>query len=197
MVTHGSESGDVGYGSTSPGYRSRSSASTSTLPGSSGATSTPAGTSDNTGTTGTTGTTYGTRTTRARDESVLGLVGGMARDLGTLVRQEATLLRVELGEKLDVLKAGLASVATGGLVTFAGLIFLILAAVLVLDEALDSPWLSTLIVGGIVTIIGLALLGRGRSKLSASSMVPERSARSLQKDVGLAKEEVRELRRNP
>jgi hypothetical protein len=126
-----------------------------------------------------------------REESVPALVGGMARDLGVLVRQEANLLRVELAEKVDVVKEGVASVATGALVTFCGGIFLILAAVLALDAVIDVPWLSALIVGGLVTLIGAGLLGRGRAKLSASSMIPERAARSLQKDVGLAKEEIR------
>ena len=125
-----------------------------------------------------------------RFESTTGLISGLARDVTTLIRQEATLVRVELAEKVELARAGITAITSGALVTFAGGMFLLLAGMLALDEVLQRPWLSALVVGGVVMLIGLILLGRGRSNLAARNLVPERTKRSLQKDVELAREEV-------
>ncbi len=128
---------------------------------------------------------------RWRETSTLGLVGGLARDVGALVHQEADLLRCELSGKLDQLRNSVVSLVAGAVTCMAGTIFLLLSAVLGLDTWLRRPWLSSLIVGGLVTGIGLLLLLAARHRLRPRSLVPERSARSLHKYAELAKEETR------
>jgi putative superfamily III holin-X len=112
---------------------------------------------------------------RARPgETTAGLLNGLARDVTLLVRQEAALVRAEVSEKIEQARNGISAVATGSIVTHAGLLFLLLAAVLGLDQQLRRPWLSALIVGGVVTLIGLVLRGRGKRSLSATHLAPER-----------------------
>ena len=126
-----------------------------------------------------------------QQEPVIGLVGSLARDVTTLIRQEARLIRVELSEKLDQAKAGVAGTISGMLVTFAGSLFLVAASALALDTQLQRPWLSFLIVGGAVTLIGAILLGLGKRNLATTNLVPERAKESLQQDVKMVKEEIR------
>ncbi len=77
-----------------------------------------------------------------------------------------------------------------GFAAFAGLLFLLVAATITLANVV-APWLSALIVGLVVTAIGVALLAKGRSSISSTNLVPERTVHSVQKDVELAKSEVR------
>ncbi|MDQ3196963.1 MAG: phage holin family protein, partial [Pseudomonadota bacterium] len=60
-----------------------------------------------------------------------------------------------------------------------------LAQVLPADQA---AWLSPLIVGGIVAVIGLIMLMKGKSNLEAHNLLPQRTLNSLQRDKDLATE---------
>lgn len=135
------------------------------------------------------------REPRRRDESTVGLLSGLAHDVTALVKQEAALLRAELTEKVEQAKAGLVEAASGAFVTFAGFLFVLLAGVLALDEVVNRPWLSALIVGGLVLLVGLFLLARGKSNLKATNLVPERAKEQLKEDARLVRSEVRETAR--
>jgi xanthine/uracil permease len=79
-------------------------------------------------------------------------------------------------------------------VLFAGFIVLLFAAVGALNLMLDtehSAWLSPLIVGLVVMVIGYILLSRGRKQMKAESLTPDRTLASLQRDARLAKEHVK------
>jgi xanthine/uracil permease len=78
-------------------------------------------------------------------------------------------------------KQGAVSLASGGGVLYAGLLFLLLAAMLGLAEVMPA-WLAALIVGGVVVIIGLVMVKSGSSKLQPSSFSPDRTAESMRKD---------------
>ncbi len=160
------------------------------------------------GTAGTAGTRTATTTTTARttehedergyrakrrwsDTGTLGIVAGMVEDLTKLVRKEAELARAELAEKVDQVRAGMTALSSGALVTYAGVIMLLFALAMGINVWIDAAWLSLLIVGGIVTIIGAVLLGRGRSDLKASNLTPTRTARSLRKDADMIRDETR------
>ncbi|BBI59823.1 hypothetical protein HSBAA_11290 [Vreelandella sulfidaeris] len=51
-----------------------------------------------------------------------------------------------------------------------------------------TPWLSALIVGGVVTVIGIVMLKAGQKKLQARNLMPNRTMHSLQSDKATAKE---------
>ena len=120
----------------------------------------------------------------AQGRSLMGLFADLWRETQTLVHQEAQLAKAELSQKVS-------QVAAGGAVLFAGFIVLLFAAVGALELILDtehSVWLSPLIVGLVVMIIGYVLLSRGRKQITAEKLTPERTMQSLQRDARLAKE---------
>lgn len=123
--------------------------------------------------------------------SLMRLFADLWRETQTLVHQEAQLAKAELSEKVSQVATGAGEIAAGGAVLFAGFIVLLFAAVGALELMLDtehSVWLSPLIVGLVVMIVGYILLSRGRKQIKAESLTPERTLESLQRDARLAKE---------
>jgi len=130
----------------------------------------------------------------ARGRSLMGLFADLWRETQTLVHQEAQLAKAELSEKVSQVTTGAGEIAAGGAILFAGFIVLLFAAVGALQLMLPTQhaiWLSPLIVGLVVMIIGYIVLSRGRKQFSADSLTPERTIESLQRDARLAKEHVR------
>src|SRR3712207_6319047 len=92
-----------------------------------------------------------------RDTSVPGLIKSLADDVTRLFSQEIALAKSEVASAVNHIKAGVLSLAIGLGILFAGFIVLLFAAVAALSLVV-APWLAALIVGGIVAVIGLALL---------------------------------------
>ena len=133
------------------------------------------------------GSRSGPRSTEARDyESTPGLLRRLVSDVSTLFAQELALLKAETTESIADLKAATVSIATGGAVAFMGVFFLLLAAVYGLSNVVD-PWLAALIVGGVVTLIGVIMLVTGSKKLEPRAVAPSRTADALRKDTQMIK----------
>jgi drug/metabolite transporter (DMT)-like permease len=99
-----------------------------------------------------------------------------------------------MSEKVSQVSTALVRLALGGLVLFAGLLVLLDALVYGLSEIMPpdlTPWLPALLVGLVVAIIGAVLLQKGRHHLQTSSLMPQRTATSLQRDTHMVKEQVR------
>lgn len=125
------------------------------------------------------------------DRSLSSLISDLTQQTYTLVRKEAALAKAEMSQKVSQLGAGIAALAIGGAVAFAGFLVLLEAVVAKLAEALppdSANWLSPLIVGAAVAIVGVILLMIGRSNLDAQNLLPQRTINSLQRDRELAKE---------
>src|SRR3954462_7234135 len=89
---------------------------------------------------------------RQDSEPTLGdLFTSLTSDLTTLVRKEIELARTETMEKVSGVTRSVVMMVAGGLVAYAGLIALIMAAIFLLNQAL-SLWVSALIVGIVVII---------------------------------------------
>jgi uncharacterized membrane protein YqjE len=116
-----------------------------------------------------------------RSQSVVTLLRRLTHELSTLLRQEIRLATVEISGALKRAVAGALATASGGAVLFAGLLVLLAAAVLGLATVLPA-WASALIVGVVVSVIGLILVLSGAKQLNPSALEPERSVRSLAKD---------------
>src|SRR5262245_65220228 len=129
----------------------------------------------------------GFRSVDARDyDSTPSLLRRLADDVGMLLAQEVALLKAETARSIGDLKASTASIAIGGAVAFMGGFFLLLAAVYGLSSVVQ-PWLAALIVGGVVTLIGLIMLAAGRRKLEPAAVAPRRTAAALRKDAEMIK----------
>ncbi|HET7924030.1 MAG TPA: phage holin family protein [Rhodanobacteraceae bacterium] len=127
------------------------------------------------------------RSVDARDyESTPSLLRRLADDVGMLFAQEVALLKAETSRSIGELKAATASIAVGGAVAFMGAFFLLLAAVYGLSNVVE-PWLAALMVGGVVTLIGLIMLATGRRKLEPAAVAPQRTAAALRKDTEMIK----------
>jgi hypothetical protein len=126
-----------------------------------------------------------------RDERSLGdLFSDLARETSTLVRQEVQLAKAELTQSATEAGRGAAMLAAGGLVAYAGLIFVLLAIVYGLIETGMDPWLSALIVGLVVIAIGAVLLLRGRESLKPDNLAPRKTVETLKEDRAWVQEQI-------
>jgi uncharacterized membrane protein YqjE len=123
------------------------------------------------------------------DRPLTGLLTELAQETTTLVRKEVELAKAEVSEKVSQATTGAVSLVAGGLVAFAGLIFLLLAATYYLATMME-PWLAALIVGGVVTLIGVILVAMGKSRLNARNLQPTRTLATLQDDKRWAKDQL-------
>ena len=129
----------------------------------------------------------GLRSGEARDyDSTPSLLRRLADDVGTLLTQEVALLKSETARSIGELKASTASIAIGGAVAFMGGFFLLLAVVYGLSNVVQ-PWLAALIVGGVVTLVGVIMLSAGRRTLEPAAVAPRRTAAALRKDAEMIK----------
>ncbi|MDQ7732979.1 phage holin family protein [Halomonas sp. SpR1] len=125
----------------------------------------------------------------SQGSSVGSLLSTVMQEISSLVRNEAELAKTEMSEKTHEAMAGIASIAIAGAVLLGGFLTLLAAAVFLLNEILPpdtTPWLSALIVGGVVTVIGIIMLKAGQKKLQARNLVPTRTMSSLHSDKAVA-----------
>jgi len=129
-------------------------------------------------------------TTSNDPRGVATLISDLTQQVSTLVQTELKLLRAEIYEKLDQLGSGAAEVTAGAICLLAALIVLLQAVVVALVKAgLGAGWAS-LLVGVVVAALGLFLIWRGKSNLSTSNLMPERTQEQLRRDADVAKEQV-------
>ena len=126
-----------------------------------------------------------------REQSTTGLLSTLASDISELLRGEMHLARAEISQSVNDVKKGVGSLVVGGVILLAGLILVIWAVALALAAFTAlAPWAATLIVGGIVAIVGAVMLKAGTSKLSAENLAPTRVQASLEKDKNLVERKV-------
>jgi uncharacterized membrane protein YqjE len=116
-----------------------------------------------------------------QSQSTLALLRRLTSELVTLVRQEIQLASAEVSRSLLTALKGGVSVAVGGAVLYAGLLVLLLAAVIGLSYVV-AAWLAALIVGLVVGVIGYIMVHAGLKALSPGNLKPERTQESLQRD---------------
>ena len=123
-----------------------------------------------------------------RDERSIGdLFGELARELGTLVRQEIHLAKVEMSQKAGQAGRDAGMVAFGGMLAHAGLLAVIAGMVLALGTLIPL-WVSAVIVGVVVLAIGAGL---ARARISAMKRIdpaPRQTLETLKEDARWARE---------
>jgi xanthine/uracil permease len=128
-----------------------------------------------------------------REERSLGeLFGDLARETGTLVRQEVQLAKTEATQTASRVGRDLGFLAVGGLVAYAGLLGLLAAATLGLVAAGLDPWLAALLVGAVVTVVGYLLVRRGLNALKHEDLAPRQTVETLKEDAQWAKQQINE-----
>lgn len=139
-------------------------------------------------TTASQGTTASTGTD-TNNASLGRLFRDLADDLSDLTRKEIELARTETMEKISHASKAVTSMAVGGFVAYAGLLFLLAAAVMVIATWVPY-WLSAVIVGGVAVIIGLIMLQGGRSALKQTNITPEKTVDTMKENAQWVKEKI-------
>jgi xanthine/uracil permease len=122
--------------------------------------------------------------------SIPQLLSDFTGDLTTLLRKESELVRAEFSEKLGQVARGGGEIAAGAICLLAALLVLLQALVIALSKVMDPAWAS-LLVGVLVAVIGVVLLRAGAKTAKLSELTPDRTMRQMEKDVQLAKEQVK------
>lgn len=128
-----------------------------------------------------------------RDDRSLGeLFADLARETGTLVRQELRLAVSETGERLaEVGKKVATSLAAGDVMLLAAFLAIVAAIILgLIDLGLDW-WLAALIVGIVLGLIEYALIKRAISAVKDADIMPH-AAMEMVEEVKASAQELSE-----
>ena len=126
--------------------------------------------------------------TGQQDDRSLGeLFSDLARDTGTLVRQEVELARTEMTQKAVQAGKHIGFLVAGGAIAYAGFLVILAAIAIGLGQLGVPWWLAALIVGVIVAAVGGFLVQRGLTALRQESLMPQRTVETLKEDVEWAK----------
>ncbi len=127
-----------------------------------------------------------------QSRSIPQLIRDFTHESTALVRDEVELAKNEVAEKLSDLESGITNQGAGALVLFGGFLVFLDAVVLWLMEVFsaDHAWLSPLVVGVAVMIIGGMILANGRSKLKAHKLTPRRTVEQVRRDGQMLREKL-------
>ena len=126
-----------------------------------------------------------------KSERSLGeIFSDLTQNFSELVREEVALAKTELSQNASKLARDVVFLAIGGFIAYAGLLVLLACAVLAL-AFLVPFWLSALIVGLVVVIIGYAFIQKGISDLRNGALMPRQTVESLKEDREWAKEQIK------
>jgi xanthine/uracil permease len=126
------------------------------------------------------------------DERSIGtLLGDLGRQVSTIVRKEIELARVEITSALGRMGQGAAMTAAGGALIYAGLLVVLGAVVFALIDAGLDPWLAALIVGGVALVVGGIVTSMGVQRIRSTEIAPKQTAETVRENVEFVKEQVK------
>jgi hypothetical protein len=111
--------------------------------------------------------------------SVAELIGEVARDLSTLMRQELQLAKAELKQEATRTGKAAGMVGAAGFAGYMVLLFASLALWWGLSNVMDQGW-AALIVAVLWAIAAAVLYSAGRRRLTELNPTPQRTAETLQ-----------------
>jgi cytochrome c biogenesis protein CcdA len=113
------------------------------------------------------------------ERTVAELLGDLAQETGTLVRQEVRLATTEMTDKAKFAAKQGALMASGAMVGVLALLTLLAALVLGIGEFI-ALWASALIVGIGLAIVAVALSVVGLQEIKRLDVKPKQTVRELQ-----------------
>lgn len=138
------------------------------------------------------------RTPTADERSILDLVRSLADDTRTLFRQEVSLARTEMTEKLESYQRNLITIAIGVALLLGAVLFVlwamnmgVTALVAAFLEATTAVWLAPLLLGIVVGLIGWAMLKGATGRIRDVGVVPQKTMETLRDDRNWVKEQMR------
>jgi hypothetical protein len=106
------------------------------------------------------------------------LFSDLARDIATVIQQEARLARAELSGKVGGVARPVGFIAAGGALLYAGLLAILAAAIIALHAILPW-WTAALFVGLVVTAGGYLLVQTGIQDVRRQDVVPRQTIGAL------------------
>jgi hypothetical protein len=116
-------------------------------------------------------------------------VSDVLADVAELIQNEIRLARAEISDKLTTKIQGGAWMGVAGVLGFFALLLVLEAIVFGIASLGLAPHWSCLIVATSVGLIAALAFAKGRSNVRAN-MMPERTARNVQRDISIAKEQL-------
>lgn len=114
-------------------------------------------------------------------DNVVDLLKQLAGQGSHLAEQQLALIKAEMRESTNDLKAAVGAMAGAAVVGIAGLGVVLMGLAYLLGDAIDNLGLGTLIVGLATLALAYVLYRSGASKMSATKLAPERTERTLQR----------------
>lgn len=118
------------------------------------------------------------------------LVGDLAEETGTLVRQEVRLATTEMTDKARFAAKQAAVMAGGGLLGVLALLTLLAALVLGIGQ-LIALWASALVIGIVLAITAVAVSVIGLEEIKKLDMKPKETVRELKETRTWVQQQVR------
>jgi glycerol uptake facilitator-like aquaporin len=125
-----------------------------------------------------------------RGENIQTLLGDALRDTTDLARKELALFKAEMAQNVRNLAMGLAMFVAAAVFAIICISLLTQSLVEWLATKVNSDALASLIVAVIMGAIAGGLILYGRSKMSASTLTPDRTIRNDQRDTAVLSERV-------
>ena len=124
-----------------------------------------------------------------QEESLGDLFSDLAAHTAKLIKQEISLVQVELAHKVSNAGRNVGFLAAGGILAFAALLVLLAAAVIILSNILPL-WLATLVVGASVGAAGYFIVTSALEQLKKIEWAPRESVDSIKEDAQWLKNQV-------
>ena len=124
------------------------------------------------------------------ESSIVYLLKKLRDDTSTLVRDEISLAKTEISEKIASTSRNVGYLAVGALVAYAALLLFLQGIGLLLRDLFISggmnqasaSLLGFLIVGGVIGIIGALLIVKALNTLKKEPLTPTKTAETLRED---------------
>lgn len=128
---------------------------------------------------------------RPMDNRPLGdLFGDLASDMSNLVRQEVALAKLEVTQKAKYLGRNVGYLVVGGAVAYAGLLAVIAAIIMLLDNYMPA-WGAALLVGVVVALIAWLMIGKAMAALQQADLTPRETVETLKEDATWMKQQIK------
>jgi hypothetical protein len=121
-------------------------------------------------------------------QSIHTLLGDALRDSTDLARKEFALFKTEMSQNVRNLAIGLGMFVGAAVFAIISISLLTQSLVEWLAVRLNSEALASLIVAVVMGAIAGGLVMYGRSKMSASTLTPDRTIRNVQRDATVLSE---------
>jgi Putative Actinobacterial Holin-X, holin superfamily III len=123
--------------------------------------------------------------------SIVDLLKNLRDDTTNLVRDEISLAKTEITEKISSASRNIGYLAAGALVAYAGLVLFLQGVGFLIRQLLigagmneaSATWLGFIIVGVIVCGIGAALVVKALETLKKERLTPTKTAETLKQDT--------------